>query len=113
MLQLLHQRVYQVGAGYEDCNDANHLRVDPALRLALGKEHESGAGQSALCRFENNILATEEGLKALEKGVSRSVDALLRRTNKRRLIVDVDSTEDPDHGKQEGAAFNGCFEQVC
>jgi len=38
---------------------------------------------------------------------------LLRRRNKRRLIVDVDSTEDPVHGKQEGAAFNGYFEQVC
>ncbi len=47
LLQLLLQRVYQVAAGYEDCNDANHLRADPALRLALGKEHESGAGQSA------------------------------------------------------------------
>ena len=58
LLQLLRQRVYQVAAGYEDCNDADHLRVDPALRLALGKEHESGAGQSALSRFENNILAT-------------------------------------------------------
>ncbi len=63
LLQLLRQRVPQVAAGYEDCNDANHLRVDPALRLALGKVHECGAGQSALCRFENNILATGEGLK--------------------------------------------------
>ena len=58
LLQLLLQRVYQVAAGYEDCNDADHLMVDPALRLALGKEFDSGAGQSALCRFENNILAT-------------------------------------------------------
>ena len=103
LLQLLRQRVYQVAAGYEDCNDANHLRVDPALRLALGKEHESGACQSALSRFENNILATGKGLKALEDMISRSADTLLRRRNKRRLILDVDSTEDPVHGKQEGA----------
>jgi hypothetical protein len=87
LLQLLRQRVYQVAAGYEDCNDAEHLRVDPALRLALGKEHESGAGQSALCRFENGILATPQGLKALESAVSRSADTLLRRRNKRRLIL--------------------------
>jgi hypothetical protein len=113
LLQLLRQRVYQVAAGYEDCNDANHLRLDPALRLALGKEHESGAGQSALCRFENKILATREGLKALENALSRSADTLLRRRNKRRLIIDIDSTEDPVHGKQEGAAFNGYFDQVC
>jgi hypothetical protein len=66
LLQLLRQRVYQVAAGYEYCNDADYLRLDPALRLALWKDHESGAGQSALCRFENNILVNEEGLKALE-----------------------------------------------
>jgi len=113
LLQLLRQRVYQVAAGYEDCNDRLAERRDPALRLALGKEHESGAGQSALCRFENNILATGEGLKALEDRLSRSTDTLLRRRNKRRIVIDVDSSEDRVHGKQEGAAFNGYFEQVC
>jgi hypothetical protein len=61
LLQLLRQRVYQVAAGYEDCNVANHLRVDTALRLALGKEHESGAGQSSLSRFENKMLASRGG----------------------------------------------------
>jgi hypothetical protein len=113
LLQLLRQRVYQVAAGYEDCNDADDLRVDPALRLALGKEHENGAGQSALSRFENSILSTPQGLKALDNAISRSADTLLRRRNKRRLIIDVDSSEDPVHGNQEGAAFNGYFEQVC
>ncbi len=93
--------------------DTDHLRVDPALRLALGKEHESGARQSALCGFENKIPATCKGLKALEDMVNRSAGALLRRRNKLRLILDVDSTEDPVHGNQEGAAFNGYFEQVC
>jgi hypothetical protein len=113
LLQLLRQRVCQVAAGYEDCNDRLAERRHPALRLALGKEHEDGAGQSALCRFENNIPATSEGLKALEESLSRSAGTLLRRRNKRRLIIDVDSTEDPVHGTQEGAAFNGYFEQLC
>ena len=36
---LLRQRVYQIAAGYEDCNDANELRKDPALRLALDKNN--------------------------------------------------------------------------
>ncbi len=110
LLQLLRQRVYQVAAGYEDCNDRLAERRDLLLRLALGKEHESGAGQSALSRFENNIPATGKGLKALEDMISRSADPLLQRRNKRRLIIDVDSTEDPVHGNQEGAAFNGYFE---
>jgi hypothetical protein len=70
----------------------------------LGKEHESGAGQSALSRSENIILATPQGLKVLENAITRSGDTLLRRRNKRRLIIDVDSTEDPLHGNQEGAA---------
>jgi hypothetical protein len=113
LLQLLRRRVYQVAAGYEDCNDADYLRVDPALRLALGKEHDSGACQSGLCRFENDILATEDGIKGPEAGLGRFADTLLRRRNKSRLILDVDSTKDSVHGKQEGAAFNGHFEEVC
>ena len=44
---LLRQRVYQIAAGYEDCNDANELRKDPALRLALGKNNAYAASQSA------------------------------------------------------------------
>ena len=42
-VQMVRQRIYQIGAGYEDCNDADFLRIDPALRLAIGKEHEFGA----------------------------------------------------------------------
>ncbi len=72
-----------------------------------------GASQSALSRFENKILATGEGLKALEDVLSRSADTFLWRRNKRGLIIDVDSSEDPVHGKQEGAAFSGYFKQVC
>ena len=57
-LQMVRQRVYQVAAGYEDCNDADFLRLDPALRLAIGKGDEVGAGQSRLSRLENEVLGT-------------------------------------------------------
>ena len=122
LLQLLRQRVYQVAAGYEDCNErlaggrAVEFSLEPHPTPWGGNKLQTppgGAGQSALCRFENKILATGEGLKALEESLSRSADTLLRRRNKRHLIVDIDSTEDPVHGNQEGAAFNGYFEQVC
>jgi hypothetical protein len=113
ILQLLRQRAYQVGAGYEDCNDADQLRVDPALRLALGKAHDFAASQPTLCRFENEVLATDQGLKALEAGLSSCAEALLRRRNKKRLILDVDSTDDPVHGNQESAAFNGYYKELC
>ncbi|MGD9274799.1 MAG: transposase [Desulfobacterales bacterium] len=44
--QMIRQRVYQIAAGYENCDNADLLRIDPALRLALDKGHQSGAGQS-------------------------------------------------------------------
>ena len=113
LVQVVRQRVYQLGAGYEDCNDADFLRKDPALRLALGKDHQAGAGQSRLSRLENDILGNEAGLSALEAALTRSTDALLKRKNKKRLIIDLDSTEDPAHGKQEGVAYNGHFAQNC
>jgi hypothetical protein len=45
--------------------------------------------------------------------VSRSAGIIIRRRNKPRLIIDADSTKDPVHGNQEGAAFNGYFQRVC
>jgi hypothetical protein len=56
LIQIIRQRVYQIAAGYEDCNDADYLRIDPALRLAIGKDHQAGAGQSMMSRLENDIL---------------------------------------------------------
>jgi len=112
-LQMVRQRVYQIAAGYEDCNDADFMGIDPALRLAIGKGKEAGAGQSQLSRLENEVLGTEAGLQALENSLTRSNDALMRRKKKRRLILDVDSTEDPAAGKQEHVAFNGHFGKNC
>jgi hypothetical protein len=112
-LQMVRQRVYQIAAGYEDCNDADFLRIDPALRLAIGKGKEAGAGQSRLSRLENEVLGTEAGLQALGNSLTRSNDALMRRKKKQRLILDVDSSEDPAHGKQENVAFNGHFGKNC
>ena len=85
-LQMVRQRVYQIAAGYEDCNDADFLRIDPALRLAIGKCDEAGAVQSRLSRLENEVLGTESGLKALEDSLMRSNDTLMRRNKKQRLI---------------------------
>ena len=113
MVGMIRQRVYQIAAGYEDCIDADQLRIDPALRLAIGKDHKVCAGQSMMSKLENDYLGNGQGLVALEKALARSADALLRRKNKRRLIVDLDSTEDPAHGKQEKMAYNGHFGKNC
>jgi hypothetical protein len=66
LVQMVLQRVYQIATGYEDCTDADFLRIDPALRLALGKDHQAGAGQSMLSRLENDVLGNAVGLAALD-----------------------------------------------
>ena len=66
-----------------------------------------------LSRLENEVLGGETGLKVLDGALQRSVDALLREKDRRRLIVDVDSTEDPAHGSQERATYNGYFGTNC
>jgi hypothetical protein len=106
LVQMIRQRVYQTAAGYEKCNDADLLRIYPALRLAIGKGRNAGAGQSILSRLENDVLDTEEGLKV-------SNDGLMMRKKKQHLIVDVESSKDLAHGKQENVAFNGHFRKNC
>ena len=113
LLQMTRQRIYQMAAGYEDCNAADFLRIDPALRLAIGKGDEAGSGLSRLSRLENEVLGTEDGLKALEAALTMYNDALMRRKKKQCLILDVESTEDPVHGKQEHMVFNSYFGKNC
>jgi hypothetical protein len=70
LLQLQRQRVYRFQQAMRIAMSADHLRVDPALRLALGKELDSGARQPPPCCFESKILAIAAGL-----GASRNVEA--------------------------------------
>ncbi|MBM3299630.1 MAG: transposase, partial [Deltaproteobacteria bacterium] len=108
-LQMVRQAIYQIAAGYEGFNDADLLRIDPALRLAIRKGDEAGAGQSRLSALESEVLGTEDGLKELENAPARSNEVPRRRKKQQRLIMGVDSTEDPALGKQEHVAFNGHF----
>ena len=71
MVQMVRQRVYQIAAGYEDCNYADFLRIDPALRLAIGKDHKVGASQSMLSRLENDVLGNAFGLEPLDAADER------------------------------------------
>jgi hypothetical protein len=64
LVQVVRQRVYQIAASYEDCNDADFLRIDPALSLAIGKDHKTGAGQSMLSRLENDVLGKAYGYRS-------------------------------------------------
>lgn len=68
-----------MASGYEDFNDADYLRIDSAVRLAIAKEYKAGGGQSRLSRLENEILGAEAGLKAV-------IDALMGPMTRSRFV---------------------------
>lgn len=104
------QRVMQIAQGYEDCNDANYLRHDPALKLACLGDAADGAlsSQPSLSRFEN--AATGRTIAGCLRWFEQSwVDSLPLDTDV--VILDVDSTDDPTHGHQQLAMFHGFYDQ--
>ncbi|MDO8636301.1 MAG: IS1380 family transposase [Dehalococcoidia bacterium] len=118
VVPLLRQAVYSRLAGYEDTNDAVRLAKDPAMcavigRRALEKSRQVGAGTSVLNRFETEVLVTGLNLNGLEYLNAEWVQRAMIRTKHRRIILDMDSSESPVHGEQEGAAYNGHFGCVC
>src|SRR5271157_923815 len=73
LLQMARHRVYQIAAGHEDRNSADSLRIDPALRLAIGKEHDVRAASSMLSRLENEVLGKVDGRKARTGAASEEI----------------------------------------
>jgi hypothetical protein len=112
---LLRQAVYSRLAGYEDTNDAERLRVDPAMRRVVGgrAKDKLGASTSEMSRFETEMLTFEENVAALSELCGRWVDRVNARTGMREIVLDLDSSESPTHGQQEGSAYNGYFECMC
>jgi hypothetical protein len=78
------------------------------LKRYLDKSCQHGAVQSALPNLKNDILVNAEGLKSLNEEVLRSADALVKK-DKYRIILDVNSTEYPAYGNQEGCVCSGYF----
>jgi hypothetical protein len=115
---LLQERIYLIAQGYADANDAQTLRHDPVLKLAVGRTPAAGAlaGQSTLSRLENRVsradLARLGGV-LLEVFLARC-QAHVHATGKPpRLVLDFDPFEDPAHGKQQGVLFNGHYDSHC
>jgi hypothetical protein len=107
---LLRQRLFGIIAGYEDANDHTRMRHDPVLRAVAGGDlTEALASQPTLSRFENAVTARQvaelNGL-LLEMFLQRQ-----GRRRPRRLVLDIDPTDDPCHGHQQLALFNGFYDQ--
>lgn len=131
--ELLTQRVYQILAGYPDCNDAQMLRSDPLMQTLVNVSPDDDdptlASGSTLARFDYAYTRREAGRPPEEREVLQEQQAarnerlrllndylvaLFVRTRLQppsRVIIDMDATDDPTHGQQVLSFFHGYYEQ--
>lgn len=113
---LIRQRVFGIACGYADCNDAARLTDDPVHKMLMGRDALEGAGlasQPTLSRFENAA-----GPKVLYRMGEALADAVIKSQRRRhrkakRITVELDPTDDPTHGAQQLALFNGHYDTWC
>jgi hypothetical protein len=122
--ELVAQRVYGLALGYEDLNDHEELRKDPLLAVLVEKSDLAGevlAGKSTLNRLEltpatATAKARYKKIVADHAAVDRLfVDVFLaaHRQAPQQIILDLDATDDPLHGNQEGRFFHGYYGHYC
>ena len=110
---LVRQRLFQIALGYEDADDADALRCDPALKTACERLPMTGAdlaSQPTLSRLENKVSRPQLLRLAYALG-----DAFIASfpTPPRQLLLDLDDTDDPVHGAQQLALFNAHYGEYC
>ncbi len=115
LVELLRQSVYSRLAGYEDVNDANQLRNDPALRAVLSERalEKTGSSDSTLGRFETEILTLNNNLEKMDKMLFKWIEKVDTVREVKEIVLDLDSSESPVYGNQEGSAYNGYFGTSC
>ena len=109
-LEQLRQRIYQIVLGYEDCNDADRLRLDPVLQTACDRTPDDPIGlssQPTLSRLENAPDGRALGrlFRALERTYVASLDP-----ETQEVILDIDATDDETHGQQQLSFYNGYYD---
>ena len=132
--ELIAQRIYGLALGYEDLNDHDQLRQDPLIAVLTGKaepkgtdrrrardEGKAGAGKSTLNRLE--LTPAEADHKARYKKIVMKEGALDRllvdlfveahAEEPAQIVLDLDATDDPLHGNQEGRFFHGYYRHYC
>jgi hypothetical protein len=115
LVGMLRQSVFGRLAGYEDVNDAERLRHDPAMRWIVGGKAAKGraASPSQMGRFETRWLAAPENLRALADLSGRWIDCVRGHRSTEEIILDMDSSVSPTHGEQEQSVWNGHFGCTC
>jgi hypothetical protein len=120
ILEMLSQRIYGLALGYEDINDHEQLRKDPVFGMLAGRDEleKPLAGKSTLNRMELGA-----GINDRYKKITfwkEAVDELLvkiflesHQQAPEQIILDVDTTDLPLHGKQEGRFFHGYYDSYC
>jgi Transposase DDE domain group 1 len=115
LIGMLRQSLFGRLAGYEDVNDAERLRHDPAMRWIVGGKaaHGCAALPSQMGRFETRWLAAEKNLSALADLSGRWIDCVHARRPPRGIVLDIDSSVSPTHGEQEMSFWNGHYGCTC
>lgn len=115
LTSMLRQRVFGILAGYEDCNDHDTLRSDPAFKLIADRlpDGDPLASQPTLSRFEN--LATPAVLqKLIDFNITTGIERLKQHHGgklPKSITLDLDATDDPTHGHQQLTLFHGYYGQ--
>ena len=121
---LIGQRIFGIALGYEDLNDHDELRHDPVMAVLAGKlkagraDCAPVAGKSTLNRLE---LSREEATRYHKVAHDpAAIEALFvtlfleaHETAPREIVIDLDATDDPLHGHQEGRFFHGYYDSYC
>ena len=134
VVELVGQRVYGLALGYEDLNDHDDLRRDPLLATLVGKVDPTGAdrlrerdvgkalaGKSTLNRLELTTADAGPGSRYKKIVIDGAtvdrlfVNVFLHAFQKapRQIVLDLDATDDPLHGGQEGRFFHGFYGNYC
>ena len=121
---LVRQRVFGIALGYEDLNDHDELRFDPVMAVLAGKlaarrkDCAPVAGKSTLNRLE--LSRAEPSLyhkishdPAAIEGLFVDLFLEAHKRPPRQIVLDLDATDDPLHGRQEGRFFHGYYDCWC
>src|SRR5271170_938272 len=113
LAEMIRYRALLIAAGYPDGNDCDALKSDPAFKMAVGRLPESGddlCSQPTISRLENLPGAT-----ALKRMMAAMVELFCDSFDQvpRRIVLDIDDTEDRVHGGQQLALFNAYYDSRC